>query len=262
MTTDNSEREDVLVVMPTYNEHESLPDVLGRLRRAVPRAHVLVVDDASPDGTGRLAEELATRDTAVHVLHREAKEGLGRAYTAGFAWGLERGYGVLVEMDADGSHQPEELPRLLTALDRADLVIGSRWVSGGRVVDWPLSRRLLSRWGNAYTRLMLSIGVRDATAGFRAYRADVLRGIPLAEVESHGYCFQVDLTLRTALLGLRITEVPVTFVERALGQSKMSGAIVREALVRITRWGWERRRTPRPAGASERAGTAGAATRP
>ncbi len=234
----------VLVVVPTYDERESLPGTLARLRAAVPHADVLVVDDASPDGTGRIADSIAARDAAVHVLHRTGKGGLGAAYVAGFGWGLERGYEVLVEMDADGSHLPEELPRLLDRLPgrpRPDLVIGSRWVPGGRVENWPWYRTALSRGGNTYTRLALGMPVHDATAGFRAFPADTLRRIDLAAVESHGYCFQVDMTWRVVRGGGTVAEVPITFVERAAGESKMSRSIVVEALTKVTMWGVRRR---------------------
>jgi dolichol-phosphate mannosyltransferase len=234
----------VVVVVPTYDEAMTLPGTLARLRAAVPHAHVLVVDDASPDGTGRIADDLAAADPAVDVLHRAGKQGLGSAYVAGFRWALERGAAVVVEMDADGSHQPEELPRLLEALDgpdAPDLVIGSRWVPGGSVVNWPRHRELLSRAGNTYTRLALGMGVSDATAGFRAFRSDVLAELPLGEVASQGYCFQVDLAWRVARAGGTVREVPITFVERVEGRSKMSRAIVREALVRVTVWGIDRR---------------------
>ncbi len=233
-----------LVVVPTYDERESLPGTLSRLRAAVPQADVLVVDDASPDGTGRIADSIAAQDRAVHVLHRAGKGGLGAAYVAGFGWGLERGYEVLVEMDADGSHLPEQLPRLLDRLaDRPqpDLVIGSRWVPGGRVENWPWYRAALSRGGNTYTRLALGMPVHDATAGFRAFPADTLRRIDLASVESHGYCFQVDMTWRVVRGGGTVAEVPITFVERAAGESKMSRAIVLEALRKVTLWGARRR---------------------
>ena len=227
----------VLVIIPTYNESESLPVVLERLRRAVPEAHVLVADDNSPDGTGALADALAARDDHVHVLHRAGKEGLGKAYLAGFAWGLERGYDVIVEMDADGSHRPEELPRLLDQIPHADVVLGSRWVPGGSVVNWPASRRVLSQGGSLYTRLALGIPTRDATGGYRAYRASALRELDLGTVESNGYCFQIDLLWRALQRGLVVREVPITFVEREAGTSKMSGRIVREALVNVARWG-------------------------
>jgi dolichol-phosphate mannosyltransferase len=227
----------VLVVVPTYNEKDNVERVVGRLRAAVPTADVLIVDDSSPDGTGDLADGLAAGDPQVVVMHRPRKQGLGAAYVAGFRWGLERNYDVLVEMDADGSHQPEQLPDLLAALSSADLVLGSRWVPGGHVVNWPLRRQLLSRGGNTYVRLMLGFGVRDATGGFRAFRRQTLEGLSLEDVNSAGYCFQVDLAWRAVRRGFTVTEVPIGFVERELGTSKMSGAIVREALWRVTIWG-------------------------
>jgi len=233
----------VLVVIPTYDERENLLIIAGRLHAAVPDAHLLVVDDNSPDGTGELADELAARAPWAHVLHRPAKEGLGAAYIAGFAWAREAGYPVVVEMDADGSHAPEQLPRLLTALEHADVVLGSRWVPGGEVVNWPRSRELLSRGGNAWTRLALGLPLADATGGFRAYRREVLDGLPLAEVASQGYCFQVDLAWQAWRAGARVVEVPITFVERERGQSKMSRAIVLEALWRVTWWGLSSRRS-------------------
>jgi dolichol-phosphate mannosyltransferase len=231
----------VAVIIPTYNERDNLEAIVGRVRTAVPDAHVLVVDDGSPDGTGEIADKLASSDPHVHVLHRAGKSGLGTAYIAGFGWGLENGYQVLVEQDADGSHDPADLPQMLAALADADLVIGSRYVPGGTVVNWPKSREFLSRAANVYVRMMLGIGVHDATAGFRAYRAGTLRAIGLDEVESQGYCFQVDLTLRTAEQGLAIREVPITFTERAKGASKMSQAVVVEALWRVAQWGIAKR---------------------
>lgn len=232
----------VLVVIPTYNEREALPGTLARLRAAVPDADVLVVDDASPDGTGQWADDTAQQDAAVNVLHRTGKEGLGPAYLAGFAWGLERDYEVLVEMDADASHRPEQLPRLLTAIDDgADLAIGSRWVPGGMVHDWPLRRLLLSRGANIYAGALMGLEVRDATAGYRAFRAPLLRSQIGQDVASHGYCFQVDMTRRARDAGACIREVPIDFDERAEGASKMSGAIVREALVKVTAWGLQHR---------------------
>lgn len=228
----------VLVVIPTYDEREALPGTLARLRAAVPTADVLVADDASPDGTGEWADARAAEDGAVHVLHREGKEGLGPAYLAAFRWGLERGYDVLVEMDADASHRPEQLPALLAAVAAgADLAIGSRWVPGGRVHRWPLRRQLLSRGANLYTRLALGLGVHDATAGFRAFRAELLRVLVTEDIASHGYCFQVDMTRRSAAHGARILEVPIDFDERVEGVSKMSSSIVAEALVKVTAWG-------------------------
>jgi dolichol-phosphate mannosyltransferase len=232
----------VAVIMPTYNERANIEAMVGRVRRAVPGADLLVVDDNSPDGTGEVADKLAAGDSHVHVLHRERKAGLGAAYIAGFRWALEQDYGVIVEMDADGSHLPEELPRLLDALAGADLVLGSRYVPGGTVVNWPKSREILSRGGNTYARLMLGIKIKDATGGYRAYRASTLRKISLHEVESQGYCFQIDLAMRTIRAGLKVTEVPITFVERVHGTSKMSRAVVAEALWRVTVWGITARR--------------------
>jgi dolichol-phosphate mannosyltransferase len=199
--------------------------------------HVLVVDDASPDGTGKLADELAEADERVQVLHRSEKAGLGAAYVAGFRLGLDAGYQVLVEMDADGSHAPEQLPRLLAALAHADVVLGSRWVPGGQVQNWAKSREWLSRGGNLYTRLALGMPLRDATGGYRAYRRQVLEGMELESVASQGYCFQVDLAWRAVQAGYQVVEVPITFAEREHGESKMSGNIVREALLRVTEWG-------------------------
>ncbi len=231
----------VLVVVPTYDEAESLPILLPRLLASAPEADVLVVDDASPDGTGEIAERLAASEPRLHVLHRRGKDGLGAAYRAGFAWGTHRGYEVLVEMDADGSHLPEQLPDLLKAVEDADLVVGSRWVAGGQVVNWPWFRRLISRGGTWYAKIMLGLSVEDATAGYRAIRASTLEAIDVEHVASQGYCCQSDLTRRVAAAGLRTVEVPVTFVEREHGRSKMSGAIVREALWRVTLWGLQRR---------------------
>jgi dolichol-phosphate mannosyltransferase len=225
------------VIIPTYNERENLPLILDRVRAAVPEAGILVVDDGSPDGTGTLADEIAAADSQIQVLHRDSKAGLGAAYVAGFRFGLAAGYDVLVEMDADGSHAPEQLPRLLAALAHSDLVLGSRWVPGGQVVNWPKSRELLSRGGNLYTRLALGIGLRDATGGYRAFRRSVLLTIDLSAISSQGYCFQVDLAWRAVQAGFRVTEVPITFAERERGESKMSGNIVREALLRVTEWG-------------------------
>jgi dolichol-phosphate mannosyltransferase len=227
----------VLVVIPTYNERENLPLILRRLHQAAPEVHVLVVDDGSPDGTGKLADELADTDERIQVLHRTEKAGLGAAYVAGFRLGLDAGYQVLVEMDADGSHAPEQLPRLLAALAHADLVLGSRWVPGGQVQNWAKSRELLSRGGNLYTRLALGMPLKDATGGYRAYRRQVLEGMALESVASQGYCFQVDLAWRAVQAGYRVVEVPITFAEREHGESKMSGNIVREALLRVTEWG-------------------------
>lgn len=231
----------VLVIIPTYNEAENTPLITARLRKAVPAAHILIVDDNSPDGTGAIADQLAEKDGHIHVLHRKGKEGLAAAYVAGFHWGLDNGFDVLVEHDADGSHQPEQLPLLLDALTDADAVKGSRWVKGGSVVNWPLSRKILSVGGNAWTKLMLGIPVNDATGGFCAWRANTLRNIGIDELQAAGYGFQVDLAWRAIKNGFEIKEVPIEFVERELGSSKMSQKIVLEALALTTRWGVEYR---------------------
>jgi dolichol-phosphate mannosyltransferase len=228
-----------LAIIPTYNERENLPLIVERVLRAQPEVTILVVDDSSPDGTGELADEMAqAHPERVHVMHRTVKDGLGAAYLAGFAWGLDREYSVLVEMDADGSHAPEQLYRLLDAVDNgADLAIGSRYVPGGTVRNWPLRRLLLSKTANTYSRVLLGVGVHDITAGYRAYRREVLEKIDLAVVESKGYCFQIDLTWRTVNDGFDVVEVPITFVERELGVSKMSGSNIREAIVKVAQWG-------------------------
>ena len=234
--------ERVAVLIPTFNERDNLPRVVERVRGSVPGADVLVLDDNSPDGTGDVADGLAAADERVHVLHREGKEGLGAAYLAGFSWALEHGYDAVVEMDADGSHRPEHLPVMLEAAADADLVIGSRYVRGGRVVNWPAGRKVMSIAGNAYIRAVLGMPVRDATAGYRVYRAQTLRTIGLDDVESAGYCFQADLTVRTVRAGLTVVEVPITFIEREVGDSKMDGDVVRESMTRITGWGVAHRR--------------------
>jgi dolichol-phosphate mannosyltransferase len=241
----------VVVIIPTYNERENLDSITARVRTSVPAADLLIVDDNSPDGTGELANKLAAEDKQIHVLHRPGKAGLGAAYIAGFGWALDHGYGAMVEMDADGSHQPEDLPRLLSALENADAVIGSRWVRGGTVRNWPKSREVLSRGANTYARLMLRVPVHDTTAGFRAYRAGTLRAIQLDTVQSQGYCFQIDLTLRALNAGLTVAEVPIMFIDRTRGASKMSRAVVAEAFWRVTQWGltgWVRRPLSAPKG--------------
>lgn len=238
----------ILVVTPTYNEAGSLADTVASILSATPQAHVLVVDDASPDGTGAIADGLAAAEPRVSVLHRPGKQGLGRAYVAGFRVALDRGHDVIVEMDADGSHPASALPALVAALaddPAVGLAIGSRYVPGGGLADWAAGRRLLSRAGNAYARFMLRLGVRDVTAGYRAYRAEVLRDLPLDEIDSRGYCFQIDMTLRTVDAGWRIVERPIEFRERTAGRSKMSRAIVAEAMLRVTVWGVARLLRPR-----------------
>ena len=231
----------IVVIIPTFNEREMIASIVERLRASVPEARILIVDDNSPDGTGSIADALAELDPHVQVLHRPAKQGLGAAYLAGFSWALENSFDVIVEMDADGSHQPEQLPRLLVALRYADLVLGSRWVDGGGTENWSKGRELLSRGGNRYTRAMLGISLQDATGGFRSFRANTLRRLGLHEVASQGYCFQVDLAWRALQRGMTVAEVPITFVERAAGTSKMSQRIVAEALWRVTIWGVEKR---------------------
>ena len=236
----------VLVVIPTYDEAGTIAVVVHDVRAALPTADVLVVDDNSPDGTGDLADQLARDDPAVHVQHRAGKQGLGAAYRAGFGWGLERDYEILAQLDADGSHLPEYLPELVSTLTREHdpsigLVLGSRWVPGGAVVDWPRHREVLSRGGSTYARLALGSEVRDVTSGYRAYRRGTLEAIGLDDVESRGYCFQIDILRRVLAAGHGVVEVPIRFVERSQGVSKMSVPIVAKALWRVTRWGAERR---------------------
>ncbi len=233
----------IVVIIPTFNERESLAAIVGRVRSSVPEVEILIIDDNSPDGTGAIADELAAAEPKVQVMHRLGKEGLGAAYLAGFSWALQNSFDVVVEMDADGSHQPEQLPRLLAALRGADLVLGSRWIAGGGTENWSKGREILSRGGNFYTRTMLGVPLHDATGGYRAFRADTLRKLDLHDVASQGYCFQVDLAWRAVQRGLVVTEVPITFVERAAGTSKMSQRIVVEALWRVTVWGLDDRVT-------------------
>ena len=234
-----------LVIIPTYDERDNLPTVVERLLAAAPDVSVIIADDNSPDGTGEVADTLAADDPRgrISVLHRQGKQGLGAAYIAGFRWGLERDYSVLVEMDADGSHPPERLPAMLAAVDEgADLAIGSRYVPGGSVVNWPWQRHVISRGGNVYSRIMLGVGIKDITAGYRAYRADAIAALDLDSIESKGYCFQIDMTWRLLNTGRTVVEVPITFTERTVGHSKMSESIFREAAVNVARWGWEKRR--------------------
>ncbi len=230
------------MVVPTYDEADNLAWLVGRILASVPHADVLVVDDSSPDGTGAIADRMAAQEPRIQVLHRPTKEGLGKAYLAGFRWALARDYDVIGEIDADGSHQPEQLPSLLAALEDADLVIGSRWVAGGSVTNWAFTRELLSRGGNLYTRLLLGIHGRDATAGYRLFRRTTLEKIDLDDVSSYGYVFQADLAFRTLRAGLRVVEVPIEFVERVRGDSKMTRDVATESLRRITRWGLSERR--------------------
>ncbi|TQL64395.1 polyprenol monophosphomannose synthase [Rarobacter faecitabidus] len=233
-----------LVIMPTYNEATTIPVALERVLAEAPDLNVLVVDDNSPDGTGAIVDRIAADDDRIAALHRSGKLGLGTAYVAGFRWALERGYDVIVEMDADGSHRPEDLPKILRVLDAypdAAVVLGSRWISGGKTENWAKSRQLISRFGNAYVHLALGLPVGDATGGFRAYRAEKLAELELDDIASQGYCFQVDVLWRLHQRGELIVEAPITFVERRAGTSKMSGAIAREALVNITVWGTRHR---------------------
>jgi dolichol-phosphate mannosyltransferase len=239
-----------IVVIPTYNERATLERVVLRSLDAVSDLEVLIVDDASPDGTGELAEALARARPRVHVLHRPGKGGLGSAYRAGFAWTLQRRYQAVCEMDADLSHDPADLARLIGALEGADLVIGSRYVPGGQVVDWPAPRLALSSGGNRYVRLMTGLPVADATSGFRAFRWEVLSELDLATVRSDGYAFQVEMALRAWRTGFRVVEIPITFTERSEGASKISRAIVIEAILRTARWGLAGPR--RPAGINAR----------
>jgi dolichol-phosphate mannosyltransferase len=232
----------VLVVVPTYNERENVVIITNSIRSHEPDIDILVADDNSPDGTGEVADKLAASDSHIRVLHRTEKAGLGAAYLSAFDWAREAGYDVVVEMDADGSHRAEDLTNILNKLDDdKDVVLGSRWVPNGEVVNWPLSRKLLSRGGNLYTRIWLGIPIKDATGGFRAYRMTALEKMSIADVESQGYCFQVDMAWRAIKSDLRVAEVPITFIERQIGESKMSQAIVKEALWRVTQWGIAKR---------------------
>jgi dolichol-phosphate mannosyltransferase len=230
-----------LIVVPTYNEAPNIQRMLRTLRGTLPDVDVLVVDDASPDGTAELVRATAAQLGQIELLERQGKGGLGSAYRAGFGWGLERGYDAFVEIDADFSHDPASLPRLLgAAQDGADVVIGSRYVKGGTIPDWPWHRHLLSWGGNRYAEMLLGLGVHDSTAGFRVYRGSALTAMDFTTVEADGYGFQIEMTMRAKLAGQRIVEVPIAFVDREQGESKMSGAIVREALVLVTRWGVDR----------------------
>ena len=233
----------VLVIVPTYNERESLPLIISGIRETEPDVHILIADDNSPDGTGEVADRLSSNDSLVQVMHRSTKAGLGAAYLAAFDWAKANDYDVVVEMDADGSHRPVDLTKILDALSDNDVVLGSRWIKQGKVVNWAKSRELLSRGGNLYTRIWLGIPIRDSTGGFRAYRMTALTQMNIGDVESQGYCFQVDMAWRAISADLRVTEVPITFVERELGESKMDSSIVREALWRVTQWGIEKRLT-------------------
>ena len=227
------------VLVPTYQELHTLPSIIHRIFETIPNIDVLVIDDNSPDGTGKLADELSQKYSNLKVLHRAQKNGLGAAYIDGFKVSLDD-YEVLVEMDADGSHDPQDLKRILEEIPNYDCVLGSRWVPGGKVVNWPLSRQILSRGGNLYARKMLGFEIGDSTGGFRAYKTSALRNIDLNLIDSQGYCFQVDMVRRIVSQGLKIKEVPITFTERTIGTSKMSRNIVLEAFVKIGIWGIKR----------------------
>ena len=233
---------DALVIVPTYNERESLEAVLDRIVASSPGIDVLVVDDKSPDGTGSIADNYASQNPRVHVLHRDRKAGLGPAYIAGFRWAFDRGYEWVVEIDADGSHDPAVIPTLLGIARgvTADLVVGSRWVTGGRVDGWSVARQVISRAGNSYARLALRSRIMDMTAGFRVIRVEKLRDVHLETIASSGYCFQIEIADRIESVGGTIIEHPITFVERESGTSKMHLGIVVEALARITGWGVSR----------------------
>jgi dolichol-phosphate mannosyltransferase len=234
---------EALVIVPTFNEIESLEPIIGRLRAAAPGADILIVDDASPDGTGDLADRIALRDSVVSVLHHGPKKGLGVAYLAGFEYGLAREYQHVVEIDADGSHDPAELPAMLAlSAAGADLVIGSRRVPGGAVANWPWFRRAISAAANGYARFMLRSKIHDLTAGYRVLGATALRSLDLRNISSQGYCFQIELAWRLERAGAVVVEHPITFVERTKGRSKMQIGIVLEALARVTQWGMRRGR--------------------
>ncbi len=224
----------VLVVVPTYNERENLPRLLPQILEQGSAFHILVVDDNSPDGTGRIADALAAANDRIHVLHRPGKLGLGSAYVAGFRWGLEREFEILIEMDADLSHPPAMLPDLVGALEEVEVAVGSRYVDGRiTVVNWPLSRLVISLFGSWYARAITRLPVRDATGGFNAFRSEVLRAVGLDRIESNGYAFQIELKMRAWRAGSNLGEVPIVFTERESGESKMSGRIIREAVWRV-----------------------------
>ena len=222
--------ERVLVVIPTYNEIKNLPQIVPEALRQDPRIEVLVVDDGSPDGTGALADRMGEEDPRIHCLHRTAKEGLGKAYLAGFRWALERKYDFIFEMDADFSHDPKALPAFLTAIQDADLVLGSRYATGVNVINWPMSRLLLSWFANKYVHWITRLPLTDATGGFKCFRREVLAAIPFEEVRCNGYAFQIEMSYRTYCKGFRLKEIPIIFVDRVEGQSKMDKRIVREAV--------------------------------
>jgi len=237
-----------LIVMPTYNERENLPRMAQRLLALPVKVDLLVVDDNSPDGTGRLADELAARHPEIHVLHRAEKNGLGRAYIAGFKWALERGYEFVFEMDGDFSHNPDDVPAFLEAAQSADLVLGSRYIHGIRIINWPLHRLMLSKGAALYVRIITGMPITDPTGGYKCFRRRALQALNLDAVQSNGYSFQIELTHKLWRRGFPVAEVPIVFTERVKGHSKMSGHIVREALVMVWRLWFQNgcRRSPRP----------------
>lgn len=230
----------ILVIMPTYNEAGNIENSVRKLFEFNKNVELLIVDDGSPDGTGDIAEKLSKANPKIHVLHRKSKDGLGAAYLAGFSWGKENGFDFLVEMDADGSHRPEDLAQLLQVCDEFDLVIGSRYVRGGQTQNWPFYRKWLSKGGNTYAKIMLGGGINDMTAGFRVFRTTFLDKLDLTKVNARGYSFQIEMAYLTQKNGGKVKEVPITFIERAIGTSKMSKDIVVEALLLITKMGLKR----------------------
>jgi len=231
-----------VICLPTYNERENLPLLVAEVHRVVPHVDILVIDDNSPDGTGRLADELAAADARVHVLHRQQKQGLGRAYLAGFAWALAHDYALIFEMDCDFSHPPRFLPEFLRQAEHFDVVLGSRYIAGGGTQDWDWRRRLISRGGNTYAQVILGLPFKDLTGGFKCFHRRVLEALPLDEIVSNGYVFQIELTWRCVQLGFTVGEVPIQFPDRTRGQSKMTGDIVAEAVTRVWRLRLDRRR--------------------
>jgi dolichol-phosphate mannosyltransferase len=241
-----------LVIVPTYNERDNLPMMAERLMRLTPSVDLLVVDDNSPDGTGQLADGLAAKNPAIHVLHRTQKQGLGRAYCAGFSWALEHGYEFIMEMDGDFSHNPDDVPRFLEAAQNADLVLGSRYLNGIRVINWPLKRLMLSTGAARYVKIITGMPFTDPTGGFKCFRRRALQSIDLSAVHSNGYSFQIEMTHKIWRQGMKVAEVPIIFTDRFQGASKMSGHIVREALLMVWRLllqnGLRRRPHPKASG--------------
>jgi dolichol-phosphate mannosyltransferase len=222
-----------LICLPTYNERENLPLMVEAIHGTVPEVHILVIDDGSPDGTGAIADGIAAQDPRVHVLHRSKKQGLGRAYIAGFSWALARDYALIFEMDCDFSHPVRFLPEFLKKSEQFDVVLGSRYIPGGGTQDWDWRRRLISRGGNSYAQAILGLPFKDLTGGFKCFHRKVLEALPLGEIVSNGYVFQIEMTYRSVLLGFSVGEVPIQFPDRTRGQSKMTGGIVREAVTKV-----------------------------